>query len=299
MIFKLKDFPKLLKKSFNQWYKKDPFRESAIIAYFSIFSIPGLLLLIITFTSIFFRTDVVDKNLFSQISSTMGAETAIQIKEILDKASQAKTTLFGTILGVIILLIGATGVFVELQKSLNTIWNVKTVAKNGILPILKTRLFSFGLIMAIAFLLLISLVVSAVLAAMGKWINFGTTAFMLRIFGVVNFIFSMGVVSVLFGLMFKYLPDVKIKWENVWLGSIVTSFLFTIGKSAMAFYFGTAQPGSIYGVAGSIILILIWVSYSTMIMFYGAEFTVAYTKMYGGKITPTKIAIIKDIKTDS
>lgn len=280
MLLNLKDLGKLINISFQEWYIKDPFRQSAIIAYFSIFSIPGLLLLIITFTSFFFGTAAVDQNIFSQISSTMGEDTATQIKDILINAGKAKTTILGSILGLLILLIGATGVFVELQKSLNAIWNVKADTKTGFLPVIKSRLFSFGLILAIAFLLLISLVISSALAAMGSWINVGTSYVMLTFFNIINFFVSLVVVAVLFGLMFKILPDAEIKWKHVWLGSFVTSFLFTIGKSGLAFYFGTIQPGNIYGVAGSIILILLWVSYSTMIMFYGAEFTVAYVNMY-------------------
>jgi membrane protein len=220
----------------------------------------------------------------------MGADTALQVKDMLVNASQARATTFGTIIGIIILLIGATGVFVELQKTLNSIWQVKVVAKKGILPILKARLFSFGLIFAIAFLLLISLVVSAALAAMSNWIKADTSAAGLVFFHILNFIFSLVVISTLFALMFKILPDAKIKWKHVWLGSLVTGLLFTIGKTALAFYFGKAEPTSIYGAAGSIVLILLWVSYSSMIMFFGAEFTAAYAKMYSGKIPPSDIA---------
>jgi membrane protein len=286
----LKDIGKLLKLTFAEWSRKDPFRESAIIAYYAIFSIPGLLLLIISITGYFFGKDVVNANIIEQVSMTMGADTALQVKDMLTNASQAKSTTFGTIIGVVILLIGATGVFVELQKTLNSIWQVKVVAKKGILPILKARLFSFGLIFAIAFLLLISLVVSAALAAMSNWIKADTSAAALVFFHVINFVFSLVVISTLFGLMFKILPDAKIKWKQVWLGSLLTGLLFTIGKTALAFYFGKAEPTSIYGAAGSVVLILLWVSYSSMIMFFGAEFTAAYAKMYSGKVPPSDIA---------
>jgi membrane protein len=286
----IKDIGKLLKITFSEWSKKDPFRESAIIAYYAIFSIPGLLLLIISITGYFFGKEVVNENIITQVSITMGADTALQVKDMLTNASQTKSTTFGTIIGIIILLIGATGVFVELQKTLNTIWQVKVVAKKGILPILKARLFSFGLIFAIAFLLLISLVVSAALAAMSNWIKADTSEAGLVFFHILNFIFSLAVISTLFALMFKILPDAKIKWKHVWLGSLVTGLLFTIGKTGLAFYFGKAEPTSIYGAAGSVVLILLWVSYSSMIMFFGAEFTAAYAKMYSGKVPPSDIA---------
>jgi membrane protein len=287
----IKDTGKLLKEAFIKWKDKDPFRESAIIAYYAIFSIPGLLLLIISITGYFFGKDVVNQNIIDQVALTMGSDTALQVKDMLVNASQAKSTMFGSIVGVIILLIGATGVFVELQKTLNIIWKVKVVAAKGILPILKARLFSFGLIFAIAFLLLISLVVSAALAAMSNWIKADTSVSGLVFFHILNFIFSLVVISTLFALMFKILPDAKIKWKHVWLGSFVTGLLFTIGKTGLAFYFGKAEPTSIYGAAGSIVLILLWVSYTSMILFFGAEFTAAYAKMYSGKVAPSEIAV--------
>ena len=286
----IKDIGKLLKITFGKWSEKDPFRESAIIAYYAIFSIPGLLLLIISITGYFFGKDVVNQNIIEQVAITMGADTALQVKDMLTNASQTKSTTFGTIIGIIILLIGATGVFVELQKTLNTIWQVKVVVKKGILPILKARLFSFGLIFAIAFLLLISLVVSAALSAMSNWIKADTSEAGLVFFHILNFIFSLIVISTLFALMFKILPDAKIKWKHVWLGSLLTGLLFTIGKTGLAYYFGKAEPTSIYGAAGSIVLILLWVSYSSMIMFFGAEFTAAYANMYSGKVPPSDIA---------
>lgn len=294
MKIKIKNLGKLFKITFKEWVHKDPFRESAVIAYYAIFSIPGLLLLIITLTGFVFGKEAVNQSILGQVSTTMGADTAAQIKEILVIAGQSGSSILGSIIGIIILLVGATGVFVELQKTLNTIWRVETVPKKGILPILKARIFSFGLILAIAFLLLISLVISAALAAMSDWIKVDTSEIMVIIFDVLNFIFSLIVISILFALMFKILPDAKIKWKHVWLGSFVAGLLFTIGKTALAYYFGKAEPGSIYGAAGSVILILLWVSYSSMILFFGAEFTAAYAYMYSGTVPPSEIAIVDD-----
>jgi len=286
----IKNLGKLFKITLSEWINKDPFRQSAVIAYYAIFSIPGLLFLIITITGYFFEKDIVNQSILAQVSSTMGADTAAQIKEMLINASQSKSTVLGSIIGIIILLVGATGVFVELQKTLNIIWQVKVVPQKGILLILKARLFSFGLILAIAFLLLISLVISTALAAMSDWIKADAAGLVVIIFNILNFIFSLAVISILFALMFKILPDAKIKWKHVWLGSLIAGLLFTIGKTALAFYFGKAEPASVYGTAGSIILILLWVSYSSMILFFGAEFTAAYANMYSGKVPPTEIA---------
>lgn len=290
MELKIKDLGKLFKITFSEWIDRDPFRQSAVIAYYAIFAIPGLLVLIITIVGYFFGKEAINQNILEQVSSTMGADTAFQIKEILANVGQSKSTIWGSIIGIVILLLGATGVFVELQKSLNIIWQVKVVPQKGILLILKARLFSFGLILAIAFLLLISLVISTTLAAMSGWIEIDASGIVAIVFNCINFLFSLAVISTLFALMFKILPDAKIKWKHVWLGSLVTGLLFTIGKTALAFYFGTAQPASSYGAAGSIIIILLWVSYSSMILFFGAEFTATYAKMYSGTVLPTEIA---------
>ncbi|MBC7641295.1 MAG: YihY/virulence factor BrkB family protein [Flavobacterium sp.] len=291
--FKIKDLGQLFKNAFKEWFAKDPFRQSAIIAYYAIFSIPGLLVLIIAIAGYFFGTDAVNKNLIDQISTTIGAETALQIKDVLSKSTREKSTTWGSIIGISILLIGATGVFVELQTTLNLIWNVKLKKQNGFLKILKSRLFSFGLILAIAFLLTISLVISTALVAISNYIHFESSQIMMTIYGILNFVISLAVISALFAMIFKILPDAKIEWKHVWLGSLVTGLLFTIGKMALAYYFGKAQPASVYGAAGSVILILLWVSYSSMILFFGAEFTAAFAKMYSGTIAPTAIAKVE------
>lgn len=290
MQFKTKDTTKLISAAFTSWNDKDPFRQSAVIAYYAIFSIPGLLVLIISIAGYFFGNEVVNRNILEQISSTMGSETSIQISQILIKSTESKSTAWGSIIGVVILLFGATGVFVELQKSLNLIWHVEVIPKKGIFTILKARLFSFGLILAIAFLLLVSLVVNTALSSIADWIKIYSNDSTTIIFNVLTFLFSFAVISVLFALMFKILPDAQIKWKHVWLGSIVTGILFTVGKTILAFYFSTANPASVYGVAGSVILILLWVSYSSMILFFGAEFTATYAKFYSGTIAPTTIA---------
>ncbi len=288
--FSIKDLPKLFKIAYKEWNEKDPFRQSAIIAYYAIFSLPALLVLVITAAGLFLTVDGVNNHVLDQVTETMGKETSDQIKEMLVKAGAAKTSILGTILGVATLLIGSTGVFVQLQKTLNIIWEVKSIPQKGIWALLRTRLFSFGLILSIAFLLLISLVVSTLLSALSNVLKTETSDIMMVVFFILNFTISLAVISTLFGLMFKILPDAKIKWRHVISGSLVTGLLFTIGKMAIAFYFSKADPASGYGAAGSIILILLWVSYSSMILFYGAEFTRAYANMYSGDVPPTEVA---------
>jgi len=279
------------KTAFKKWWAKDPFKESAVIAYYTIFSLPGLLIVIITVAGYFFGQEAVNGQIASQITSTMGADTAQQIQDIIAKGTESKNSFLATIIGVFTILVGATGVFVQFQKSINTIWEVKAdESKSGILSLLKARLFSFGLIIAIAFILIASLVISATLSALGTWMTNYFSESLLIILQVINFILSLSILAVLFALMFKFFPDAKIKWRHVWIGSFVTAILFETGKAALGLYFGKADPGSGYGAAGSIILILLWVSYSSMIVFYGAEFTHAYAKIKDGKIAPDKNA---------
>lgn len=282
---------KIQKKALTGWWAKDPFRESAVIAYYAIFALPGLLVVILTIAGYFFEDDAVNNLISAQFTSAMGADTALQVQNIIVQAGEAKNSLLATIIGVIVMLVGATGVFAQFQKSLNIIWEVKVdESKNGILSFFRIRLFSFGLIVTIAFLLMVSLVVSALLSAFGNWLSghFSETFFVTL--QAINFVLSFVILTVLFALMFKILPDAKIKWKHVWIGSVFTAFLFGIGKFGLSLYFGKLNPEIGYGAAGSIILMMLWVSYSSMIVFYGAEFTRAYADFVSGSVAPTENA---------
>jgi membrane protein len=289
--YSMRTIGRLFKKSFKNWFKRDPFRESSLIAYNAIFSLPGLLVVIITLAGYFFGEESVSGTLHKEIARAMGSDTADQIQEMIIMANRSKDSLVASIIGIVTILIGATGVFVQFQKSLNIIWEVRaTTAKKGIWPFLKTRLFSFGLIISIAFLLLISLVLSSLLSALSSWVMEHWSESLLLLFTILNFVFSLAIITVLFAIMFKILPDAKIKWNLVWTGAFVTSLLFVIGKSALGLYFGKAHPGSGYGAAGSVILILLWTSYSSMIVFFGAEFTKVYSDYFYGEVTPSEYA---------
>lgn len=281
----------VIKTALKEWWDKDPFRESAVIAYYSIFSLPGLLVVIITLAGYIFGRDAVNNTVARQITNTLGADTAEQIQNMIIKASVSNNSVWATIIGVVTIIVGATGVFAQFQKSLNTIWEVKTdPSKSGIWSIIRVRLFSFGMIVSIAFILLVSLVISALLSAFGNWLSGHFSDTFVVLLQVVNFIISINILAVLFALMFKIFPDAQIKWRHVWIGAFVTAFLFEIGKYGLGLYFGKANPASGYGTAGSVILILLWVSYSSMIVFYGAEFTHSYATMFSGKVPPTEIA---------
>ncbi|MBA3663212.1 MAG: YihY/virulence factor BrkB family protein [Bacteroidetes bacterium] len=291
-------FGKILKATYKGWNADDPFRQSAVIAYYAIFSLPALLVLIVNVVGFFFEKDIVNGEISRQIEGVMGSDTATQVNDIVEKASEMKAGVISTIIAVVTLIFGATGVFVELQKSLNQVWDVKQREDLGFIKKLRGRLFSFGLILSIGFLLLISLVLSSVLAAASNWLESILPEAVAYLFYVLEFVVSLSVITVLFALMFKYLPDVKMRWKNVWIGAALTGGLFILGKYGLSFYFGKAQPASVYGAAGSIVLMLLWVSYSSMIVFFGAEFTKQYAVFHDVKITPTRDAVKVNVNLD-
>ena len=283
---------KLLKETSVKWYGRDPFREGAIIAYYAIFALPGLLVVIIVFTGYFFGTEAVSGHLHKQITEAIGPGTADQVQEMVINSMKIKTSFWATVIGLATILFGATAVFVQLQKSFNIIWEVNAkVTKSGIWDFIKARLFSFGLIISIAFLLLISMVISSLLSALSIWIENYWSESLLILFQILNFLFPLAIITLLFALMYKILPDAKVKWNSVWIGAFITSLLFVLGKTALGLYFGNSNPASVYGAAGSIILILLWSSYSSMIVFFGAEFTKVYSDHYYGEIPPTETAV--------
>lgn len=287
----LKDFWTVTKKTGKAWSAADPFRQSAVIAYYAIFSLPALLVIIITGAGLVFGREAVQGEISQQIGSAIGSDTAKQVEDMIANASRQKNTLIATIISIVTLIIGATGVFAQLQVSLNQIWEVRVESKKMWLKTLRDRLFSFGLILSICFLLLISLLLSTALEAFGGWIKSHLPEFMVVVFHLVNFVISFGVIGVLFALMFKILPDAKIKWRDVWMGAAVTALLFAAGKYALGFYFGKAQPASTYGAAGSVVLLMLWVSYSCMIVFFGAEFTKQFAVQHGRPIIPARDAV--------
>jgi membrane protein len=287
----------ILKTAAKKWWKRDPFTQSELIAYNAIFSLPGLLVVVLAIAGYFFGADAVSGKLHSEVAQTMGADTADQVENMVAFASKSKESIWATILGIGIIIFGATRVFVVFQKSLNTIWEVEDApAKSGIWSYLRSRIFSFGLIVSISFLLLTSLIISSLLSAFSSWVAQNWSESLLVIFKVVNFVFSLGIIAVLFALMFKFLPDAKVKWRTVWVGAFITSLLFTIGKSALALYFGKTDPGSGYGAAGSIILIMLWTTYSSMIVFFGAELTKVYSDFVHGRLDTSTADVNKVLK---
>lgn len=290
--FKIKHLPRLLKETYKEWNADDPWRLSAIVAYYAVLSLPGLLVVVINTVGAIWGNEIVEGKLTDEISQALGSGAAESIKEIISSTRGGNKSLISTIIGVATIIFGATGVFYHLQLSLNNIWGIKQDAKAGIKKIIVDRLLGFGFVMVVGFLLLVSFILSAGISLLNDYLQHFLPKFSIYTGFVFSELLSLGVITVLFALMFKYLPDAKIKWKSIWVGAILTAVLFTLGKFLLGLYFGKADPSSTYGAAGSIVLILLWVSYSCLILFFGAEFTWVYAKNYGFSITPTEYAVL-------
>lgn len=286
-----KDVWKGFKQTVGAYGDIDPFNKSIVIAWYTIFSLPGLLVIIINIAGYFFGTEAVTGQITSQVGGMIGGDTASAMERIIANATQSKSTTLASVLGVATLIFGATGVFYNLQLIFNQIWEVKPKPKGGkILQLVKDRIFSFGLILVIGFLLLVSLVLSAALTAVSNWVVNNISESLQVIFKALDIIVSLGVITLLFAALFKFLPDAKVKWGTVWVGALLTSVLFVVAKYLLGLYFGKSDPGSTYGAAGSIILIMLWVSYASLILLFGGLFTRLYANLKGYKIPPTEAA---------
>ncbi len=281
----------MLKETFIKWNEREPFNNSVIIAYYTIFSLPGLMVIIINIAGYFYDKGEITSRLTEQIQGMIGGDTAGDVEAIISKASESKASTLATILGIATLIFGATGVFYQLQQILNKMWEVKPKPKQMILKLIRDRVFSFGLILAVGFLLLVSLALSAGLSAFSDWVAIHLSDSLNILFKVADIVLSLTVITVLFAAMYKFLPDAQIRWRDVWPGAFLTAILFTVAKFALGLYFGTSDPGSTYGAAGTIILIMLWVSYAGLILLFGAEFTQVYAKRYGKEIIPTEGAV--------
>lgn len=288
----LKTIWRLLKETFDEWNKDKASRLAAALAYYTIFSLAPLLIIVIAIAGAVFGDDAARGQLTGQIQGLVGAEGAEFIESAIQNAGQpgSDTGLVASVISIVVLLFGASGVFAELQDALNTVWEVAPKPEQGFWEIARKRFLSFGMILGIAFLLLVSLVVSAVLSGLNTFVS-GLLPGIDFLWQFANFVISFGVITLLFAMMFRFLPDVKISWGDVWIGAAITALLFTLGKSIIGLYLGNSSFGSTYGAAGSLIIILAWVYYSAQILFFGAEFTQVYSRRYGSHIVPNKHAV--------
>jgi membrane protein len=283
--FKLEHLPSLLKQTYKNWIADDPWRLGAILAYYAVLALPGLLVIIINIVGAIWGREIVQGELTDEISRSIGKEAGDAVEAMMSQTQESDKNLISTIIGVATLIYGATGVFYQLQISLNKIWKISHPATPGILKIITDRARSFAFILALGFLLLVSFIITAALAVLSDYLRRLFPEIVVYIAFTLDLVVSLGIITIVFALIFKYLPDIRIQWKTVWIGSLLTAVLFVIGKLLMGLYFGEADPSTTYGAAGTIVLILLWVSYSSMILFFGAEFTAVYSDRYGLGIT--------------
>ncbi len=281
---------KLFQETFKEWSEDKASRLAAALAYYTIFSIAPLLIIVIAVVGAVFGEEAARGEIVRQIQGLVGRQGAELIETAIQNANQPQTGTIASIISIAVLLLGATGLFIELQDALNTIWEVKPKPGRGVNNMVRQRALSFAMVLGIGFLLLVSLVISAGLSAI-------VTFFSNLVPGVdflwqfVNFLLSFAITTILFGLIFKVLPDAKVTWGDVIIGASITSLLFSIGRFLLGQYLGNSSFGSAYGAAGSLVVILAWIYYAAQILFFGAEFTQVYARRYGSGIRPTKNAV--------
>lgn len=280
---KLKTVISLLKETFTQWQEDKAPTLAAALAYYTVFSLAPLLIIVIAIAGLAFGAEAAQGQIVTQLQSLIGKDGAETVQELIVNASHPKSGAIATLVGFATLLWGASNVFTNLKEALNTIWNVTPPPGRGVWGFLQDRVLSFAMILGIGFLLLVSLVISALLAAVSYWLN-GLLQVPVDIWQIVDFVISFGAVTLLFALIYKVLPDVKLAWNDVWIGAAITSILFTIGKSLIGMYLGSSGIASTYGAAGSFVIILLWINYSAQILFLGAEFTQVWANRYGSRM---------------
>lgn len=278
-------------ETFHEWSEDKASRLSAALAYYTVFSIPPLMVVAIGIASLFTDRATIEEQVVNQAASLMGRQGGEGIQTILQSAEQpGNGELLPTLFGVALLLFGASGVFTQLQDAMNTIFGVKPDPQRGIMGLIKDRFLSFTMVLTIGFILLVSLMLSTVLASFGSFVGGLVTEAEILLW-ILNFIISFGVFMLLFALIFKTIPDIKIAWRDVLVGAAITALLFKIGEYALGFYFERSDPTSAFGAAGSIILLLLWIYYSAQIIFLGAEFTEVYARRVGSGVQPKENAV--------
>lgn len=274
----------------NDWVDDKAPRLAAALAYYALLSLAPLIVLALAVAGFAFGDEAARGGLARELGGLVGNAGAEAVQGIVKNARAPAAGIVSGIAGVIVLLFGASGVFGELQAALNTIWEVSPRPGRGIKGVVRDRLFSFAMVMGVAFLLLVSLIVSAALSAAGRFMS-GALPGGEALWQVVNFVFSLAVVTSLFAFLFKTVPDAKVAWRDVWIGALVTATLFTLGKFLIGLYLGTSTISSSYGAAGSLVLLVIWVYYSSSILLFGAEFTQVFASAFGSRIRPADNAI--------
>jgi membrane protein len=281
----------LLKQAAWDWFDDSAPTLGAAVAYYTVFSLAPLFVIAVAIAGLVFGREAAQGQIFEQLRAMIGETSAAAMEDVVESAnSQPRAGVFATIVGFVALIVGASGVFAQMQASLNAIWRVEPKPGRGIWGLIQDRVLSFGFILIVGFLLLISLILTTIIAFIGEWFG-GFLPGIETLIQILNAILSLAVITLLFAMIFKFLPDVKIAWRDVWIGALITAGLFTAGKEVLGLYLGKSGVASSYGAAGSLIVLLLWVYYSAQIVFFGAEFTKAYANRFGSRVTPADNAV--------
>ncbi|HEX6332961.1 MAG TPA: YihY/virulence factor BrkB family protein [Flavisolibacter sp.] len=295
----LRGLGKVLKQAGKGFAADNVIKLSGALAYFTVFSIGPMMIVIIFFADIFYGREAVEGTVYGQIRGFVGAEAAAQIQDIIRNATMSPQSKAMAVVGFITLLIGATTVFAEIQDSINTIWGLKAKPKKGWLKMLLNRLLSFSLVVTLAFLLLVSLVINGLMEALQNRMLAAFKDVAVVLIYMANMVLTFVVITFLFAIVFKLLPDARIRWRDVTIGAFVTAVLFMLGKFGITFYIGSSNISSTYGTAGAFVVLLVWVYFSAIILYFGAEFTKAYCVTFGSRIHPSEYAVwIKQVEVE-
>jgi len=291
MTLGLREVVQLGKETLDHWVEDKVGALAAALSYYALFSLAPLVLIVVGVAGLVFGTKAAEGELYDQISALIGGDGAAAVQSLMISMHQRTSGgIVATAVGVLTLVFGATGVFAQLQDSLNTIWRAKSPTTNDLLDFLRVRFLSFSMVLGIGFLLLVSLILSAALSTLGAYLGGFFPGWVVLGHLIDNAISIVGI-TVLFAMIFKVLPDTYVAWRDVWLGALFTSFLFTVGKFAIGFYLGRAGITSGYGAAGSLVILLLWVYYSALIMYFGAEFTHVYSLRRGSRHDSTQAPV--------
>lgn len=294
----------VLKRAGIEFIHDNGMKLSASLSYYTIFSMGPILIIIISLAGIFWGREAVQGKIYGEINGLVGNSAALQIQEIIQNIEKSQLGTSGALIGFAVLLVGATGVFTEMQDSINYIWSIRAKPKRGFVKLIINRLISFSLLIGLGFLLMVSLIINAVLDLLHEKMEHYFDDLSVYIFQGLNLISILAVITCLFAIIFKVLPDATIRWRDSFVGAGFTSLLFLIGKSLISFYVANSSIGVTYGAAASIIILLLWVYYTSIILFYGAEFTKVYTLNHGSGIVPDDTAVFiikreaKELPTD-
>jgi membrane protein len=281
---------KLFRETFSDFGEHKVVKMSAALSYYTIFSLPALMVIIIGLSSIIFGQEIVEGKVFKILNDYVGDKTALQLQAMLRQSALKNNNVWATIIGGITLLLSASGVFGEIQDSLNTMWSLKVKPKKGLIKLLMNRLMSFSMLLVLAFILLVSLVLTTVIDIFISYLTREFSDTWIKIFSYVNYVVILAAVSTLFMFIFKFLPDGKVRWKDAYMGALLTSIFFLIGKFLISFYISKTNLTA-YGGTASLAVLLIWVYYSAIIMYFGAEFTQVFAAYKGRKIEPKKFAV--------